>query len=434
MINADGVGVPVFDTSRAGQLHRKRMQALAEKHLGRDLTRPSKLRMVSLVKLEEACREFAESRKHVTLEMQYLAGLQRIDYVFVYPDEKDIVIAGPAEAFAPDSVGRVVGVTTGRPPIRLDDLMVALRSVRKNGRLGCSIDPDPKRLAEMERFVAQTNRSPATLNVAKGRFAQMANILGMQSVRIWGVPEDSHFAQALVEADYRMKLVSIGREQYRVRGFKSHLDMLGRGGNSMQRWWFAPLYDAFYTSEDGNAYQLEGQRLQLLSQEEVTNGLGERTNAGTTRVTTQRWAKAFTSYFPQLAKQSSSFAELQNLVDLTILAAMIEKRGLRQRVGWDMALFLDEKQAPVTSQRSPKQVPSAFNFKTSGRSLVVGLVGGGVVLSPYDAVKESSFQPDGDRNLDDLRKEHAPGRVVRGGNDGGADASGRTGEIVWWWD
>ena len=40
------------------------------------------------------CEAFAEKKENVTPDMQFLAGLQRIDYVFVLPDSKDIVIAG----------------------------------------------------------------------------------------------------------------------------------------------------------------------------------------------------------------------------------------------------------------------------------------------------------------------------------------------------
>ena len=66
-------------------------------------------------------------------DQKSIEDLQRIDYVFVFPESKDLVIAGPAEGFAADSTGRVVGVTTGRPPLRLDDLMVALRALERAG-------------------------------------------------------------------------------------------------------------------------------------------------------------------------------------------------------------------------------------------------------------------------------------------------------------
>ena len=42
--------------------------------------------------------------------MLNLAGLTRLEYVFCMPDTKDIVIAGPAEGWAPDSSGRIRGI------------------------------------------------------------------------------------------------------------------------------------------------------------------------------------------------------------------------------------------------------------------------------------------------------------------------------------
>ena len=60
--------------------------------------------------------------------MRYLAGLLRVRYVFYYPDSKDIVLAGPAEGWVPDPAGRIVGITSRRPVVQLQDLVVALRA------------------------------------------------------------------------------------------------------------------------------------------------------------------------------------------------------------------------------------------------------------------------------------------------------------------
>ena len=46
---------------------------------------------------------------------------------------------------------------------------------------------------------------------------KMAEILGMQDVRTFGVPAESHFAQVLVEADYLMKRIAVGLSTGRVR-------------------------------------------------------------------------------------------------------------------------------------------------------------------------------------------------------------------------
>ena len=63
----------------------------------------SKLRYISLKHLEAALRS---TRASPTEEMRNLAGLLRIHYVFLYPDSKDIVIAGPAEGWVNDGFGR----------------------------------------------------------------------------------------------------------------------------------------------------------------------------------------------------------------------------------------------------------------------------------------------------------------------------------------
>src|SRR5690606_11032672 len=151
--------------------------------------------------------------------------------------------------FAPDVQGRMRGVTTGRPPLHLEDLVVALNGAfAGTGAIGCSIDPDPTRLASMGEFI-RNNSSVTTPAGAAKRYQRMAEILGLQNVSLFGVPEDSHFANVLVEADFRMKRISLGVEPSGVRGLRSHLALLQPNGNSIQRWWFIPFYDAIYASE-----------------------------------------------------------------------------------------------------------------------------------------------------------------------------------------
>ncbi|GAB4134801.1 MAG: DUF1598 domain-containing protein [Planctomycetaceae bacterium] len=391
MIDAQGVVTPVFSKSRSKALRQKRMAALAAKSLSRDMNKPSQLRMISLVQLEKACEEYARKKKHVPVEIQFLAGLQRIDYVFVDPERRDIIIAGPAEGFAPDETGRVVGLTTGRPPLRADDLVVALRALQQSSTIGCSIDPVKERLANMIRY-NNRNSFPASPNVAGSRFATLARILGRQNVRVWGVPAHTHFGQTLVEADYVMKLVCIGLKRVRVKGFRSYLSMIGAKGNTMQRWWFLPLYDAFHTTEDENAFQFAGQRAQLMSQEEKVSATGNRTDSKTTRKSTTKFAKLFTEKFPELTTQVPVFAELQNLMDLAILAALLKKKRLPEKVGWKMSLFLDPERATVIKGYAPKQVPTVYNYKRLNRRMFVGLINGGVTIDPLRTINQIEFR------------------------------------------
>lgn len=438
MIDPQGVVHPVFAADPNARLDKKRKAEVAGKSLPADLNRFSPLRKVSLVRLEAACEQYAKDRKHVSTDLEYLAGLQRIDYVFVYPETKDLVIAGPAEGFLLDPVGRAVGVSTGRPPLRLDDLLVALRAVEAGGTLGCSIDPVPERLAELEAYVRE-NSSAATPDLIKERFDRMARILGMQDVRVFGVPPDSHFAEALVEADYRMKMLSIGKETAPVKGLKSHLALIGAGQNTMQRWWFTPLYDAFVKSQDGLAFEFSGQRVQLLSQEELTAN-GQRSNAPFTRVSTTAWSKLLTDKYPELANVSPIFAELQSLFDLAVFAALCRKERLPQQVGWGMELFRDAERASLVKRPVPRQVPTTMNYKSRGTRLFIGLVAGGVTINPQQTVNRTDYRSDSEGKLKSAREESvresspaekSPTEKSPAETSNSAKAPE---EHPWWWD
>ncbi|MFK7819417.1 MAG: DUF1598 domain-containing protein, partial [Planctomycetaceae bacterium] len=312
---------------------------------------------------------------------EYLAGLQRIDYVLVLPNEKDLILAGPGEGFAPSPSGRAIGVTSARPPLRLDDLLTALRTVAKGGQLGCSIDPVAERLAKTQQWIAQ-NSSPASQQVAVARYEKMAKLLGLQDITLWGLPEDSHLAQVFVEADYRMKRIVMGHENPRVRGFKSHLAMLKPGTNSLRRWWFTPYYDTFEKNEDGTAWHFAGQRAQLSSQEEYSNAAGERFDSPHKLASAEKFAQQFTKKFPDLCRNVAVFAELQNVFDLTVFAALLQKEQMAERISWDMSLLMDADRLPTKTFVPAKQIPTTANCKSYSGRLVLGVVGGGVMINP----------------------------------------------------
>ena len=417
-IDPQGVVRPVFGVEPSGRLAAKRRAAAAGELLAQEVITSTPLRKVSLVRLEEALAKVLDAGGEVPADMRYLAGLQRIDYVFVYPESGDLVLAGPAEGFSEGLAGRMRGIESGRPPLRLDDLCVALRTVEGGGEIGCSIDPVPERLATLERYV-RNNSSASSRSVVRQRYGQMARILGMQKIRVWGVPAGSHFARTLVEADYRMKLLSMGLERPRVRGFRTHLGMIGPGGNSIQRWWLSPLYDQFVRSSDGTAYQFAGQRVQMSAQEEITDAAGNRSDAAFTRVSTQKYAKYFTEKFPDIADATPVFAELQNLFDLAVMAALLQREQLPQKVGWTMNLLLDGERLTVPEEAVPAEVATVFAVKDVRRR-VIGLIGGGVQLRPQQTIRG-------------IRYDETQARVV-GAAAAEAYLPPDQRKHHWWWD
>lgn len=418
-IDADGLMTAVLPTDSGAGLDHKRRAALARQQEGGDWTHASSCRKVSLNRLEKAWQETRRQGNPRATELLQIAGLQRIDFLFVLPESGDLVIAGPAEGCVPDATGRMVGVESGRPALNLEDFTVIWQSLSEGRFVGCSIDPDPARLAQLQQFLA-VHSGAATINRVEQRFRMMPDILGPQQVNVKGVPADSHVASVLVEADWRMKRISIGLENPRVKGLRSHLEMLSTaGGNSMQRWYFIPLYEELVRSGDGLSYSILGQRAQLVSQEELADMNGNRSAAPTTRMSTKAFAKQFTSRFPDLAAKSPVFAELQNIIDWTLVAALIRRENLGQKIGWTAPVFSDPVQSDYPRGPVPRAVASLVNAKRSG-NIVIGLVGGGVNIgSGHLAESEAWTTERGDR-LPDERTATL--------------SASRSDQHPWWWD
>ena len=66
----------------------------AKQALPQQLAQPSKMRMVSLNRLEAQIAKRLQAKEQLTPEMFALAGLTRVEYVFFYPESGDIVLAG----------------------------------------------------------------------------------------------------------------------------------------------------------------------------------------------------------------------------------------------------------------------------------------------------------------------------------------------------
>ena len=256
----------------------------------------------------------------------------------------------------------MVGVETGRPVLVLDDLLAMMRLPDMNTSLGCSFDPEPKRLADAQAW-NRANSSPATVAVARQRFHQMARVLGNWNIRTFGLPASSHAAVTTVEADYQLKMLTLGLNRPGIRGFLSHLDMARPGENTMRRWWFAPRYDVIERSADGLIFRISGPRLQLLSQEELVDGQGNRSDAAFTEISAERYTKQFNKHLPRLVQRVPAFAAVQNIFDLAVLAAIIRNNKLWEQIDYEPVTLRDAKKLPLKKYTVPTEVPSLANVK-----------------------------------------------------------------------
>jgi hypothetical protein len=420
-IDAAGVVQLKSTADQTNQLN-KAQQAALRAALNTLAAKPSAMRYVSLKHLEKAIRE---KGGNVTDEMRCLAGLLRVRYVFFYPDSGDIVIAGPAEGWTTDPAGRTVGITSGRPVIRLDDLCVALRAFPPSGHatrlIGCSIDPTQEGLAAMQRFLRSIGSSANPNDPQRTQFIVegLQSSLGVQKVSVNGISPRTHFAVVMVEADYRMKLIGIGLERPPVK-LKSWVDRASASQisrNAMARWYFTPDYQCLRTSEDGTAMELVGDGVKVVGEDELVSSNGQRSAAGQGNAASHAFVQAFTKVYSELADKSAVYAELRNLIDLSVMAAYIQQHDFYGKANWKMDVLGDEGAIATETCNAPKQVATAVNAIWKGNKLLTP-VGGGVQIHPLMALAPEKLLDDKDYKVSEARdkvKVHL--------------AKGR-----WWWD
>ncbi len=424
IVDAQGV-LRVQRVDDRGGLQVKRIVQAALASLDPKLAKFSELRKISLNRLEQAVAKQAADGQPIPDEMKYLAGLLRVQYVFFYPETGDIVLAGPAEGFAEDLVGRVRGLNTGRPVLQLQDVVTALRAYRPGGdklnMIGVSIDPTPEGLERLRQTLAnigRTIRPGDDVRVA----ATLREALGLQTVSVQGVSPKTHFAQVLVEADYRMKLIGIGLEQptrpVKIPSFVSRAEPRSVSRNALQRWYFVPDYKCVRVTQDGLAMELEGWGVKLVGQSEIVQQGGVRQQAGSESNASKQFCTAFTEQYPKLANVEPVYAELRNLIDIAVAAAFIQDQDYYQQANWDLGVFADEARFPVETYETPKQVESAVNVVWKGNALMTP-IGGGVHVEPLQALQSDNLLPD-----DEGRVSAGYGKVSLQDLPAGQ----------WWWD
>jgi hypothetical protein len=380
-------------------LQRARQQAL--KQVPGELSEPVAVRKISLRRLEQALRK--EQTGEVPLlpdAMKYLAGLQRVQYVFVLPEQNDIVLAGPAEGWQADGLGNVVGQTTGRPVVLLDDLLVAMRAARTSAQTGmsCSIDPSPEGVLRLRKLVSRLR----TVGNPQQTLGMIEQALGPQVISVTGVPTSSHFARVMVAADFRMKRIAMGFDPAPIPGLPSYLQMLKPNRRGMQnllpRWWLAPMYEPVATDADGLSWEIRGQGVQCMTETDFVDAQGKSHGTGKAGSAAAKWARSMTDRFDELAAHDSAFGSLRNIMDLAVIAALIEKEDLLTRAGLELPFIKGQGTAAVFS--TPRHVATQASFVRKGRNYLIS-ASGGVQVYPWEIAAKKQVTAD----LKTTRKE-----------------------------
>lgn len=293
------------------------------------------LRTISLKRIQAAIAIAANTGQPIDASLENLAGIYRVDFVFIDSQNDDILIAGPAGRWRKNTSGRNVNLETGRPTLQLDDLMVCLQNAfHAGGKFGCTIVPKPAALAAAQKFITSTSAAP---NGRKWR-QSLQSAVGKQDIIVHGVSPESKVANTIVAADCLMKRIGMGLEpsidqvpDYFQR-VKDAPD--ARDGQSLIRWWFTMNYDSLTKDAGNRAFKISGNSVKVLSENELLSDQGQRIHTGTSDDATAGFAADFSQHFDSLSIKHPVLASLKNVFDLALVANIVYQHDVENRNRW----------------------------------------------------------------------------------------------------
>jgi hypothetical protein len=360
------------DAAGAFHFHDPSPQALEEARNKAKAPLPAvkdeKLCYVSLPRLFPIIKELNLREKEIPEPLKYLGGMTRLHYVFVYPDEREIILVGSAEPWDASNPAEPIGKITGRPIMELDDLICAMRTARtmrrggeNGGAFGCFIDPSKGAEGRIAKVMKEYATKPRP-----EKMEALVKAIGPQTVKVFNTNDDTRLAMVCVAADCKLKRYALGAEQPPVPGIGVSVENSSRIPNS--RVWFESAYDPLLVSEDGNAYQLRGPRLAVKVGEEMFTEKN-----GTHRA--MAFAKQFNLKMPQLCASVPVFADLQNMADLAMAATLIRLDKIDDKMKADFLPIHAVIGWPIQTFPVPHTVDTIVSTATSS------LISGGVSLA-----------------------------------------------------
>jgi len=388
-VDADGV----LTTREMGKENAQRLQAARAfaRRAAQGAAADEQLVYISLPRLFAEARRRVEAGEALTDEQRYLHGMTRLRYVFVFPDEQDLVIAGPAEPIDATSKLRPMGKVTGRAALQLDDVVTALRTVgpgRGAKPFGCTIQ---LKAEQMKAMVDALNARQAIVASQPGQRRAVADAMaeaaGPQSVALYQLAEGTRLGYVCIEADYLMKRLALGLDRSPVPQVRSYLSQLRSPEVNANRFWFEASYDRLGVSADGLAYELRGPSIRLSTRRSFTQPAPQNIAPEAAQFT-----EAFNEHIEALGAAIPAFADLANLTDLAVLAALIDADRLHEKAKWDLEWLLQGDGYAAAKWPTPTKADPLVNYSINGRMAIYA--GGGVLVDVGPFIAAESRQRD----------------------------------------
>jgi len=355
---------------------------------------------ISFKELTKKVKSDVDAGIPLSKDLAHFCGINRLYGYALDEKENDIILIG--------------GRMEPSNDITMDDFVVSLRNAwLESMPPGCSIDPRPQEMDNLKNLMQKINKHPDEF-IQDRILSKWKKSAEFESVRILGIPKNTSFAKAIVDADYIMKKISDGTYPIMVKGFKSFNTMMldaeekefKKNGSLDQkeilcRFWFYPDDNEFSTTT--NALYLKNSSVKLLTEEEYWNENGAMTGKGTPHPVAQEFVKKFTNKYRAISDREPVYAQLETLFRLVVIQKLLKEKNAFKNSNLDFWL----KRFPLTSVETPDSLRAIYSYKRlyseydRGTLTILSPMAGGVTIAPE--LSEKCFKPDTTGFVADLR-------------------------------
>ncbi|MBQ9456362.1 MAG: DUF1598 domain-containing protein [Thermoguttaceae bacterium] len=355
--------------------------------IAKGLNKAVQMRRVSLKKLNEEIAKAEAEGSEVPDSVRFLGGLTSIQSVVLFPEEQDVVLVGPAEGWVVGPQGVLVGKETGKPIMRLDDLVAAIQAASAQNRsvFSVSIDPTKEGLQRMSEYASSVNPQTPPKTIAQG----MEKALGDQTVTLNGIDEASHFAYVMAAADFRMKQISMGATKSPVKTLPSFVSMMKNPSpnGALPRWWLAPNFADISRDAQGLTWSLDGGKVVTMTDTDFFDGNQIVRKGAKASDVFQQWADKMTENYDALSVAEPIFGQLRNCMDCALVGAIFAEGKVLATMGNSFAPMMTSKDVNPAREVVPAKAPSSS--VVARRSAGIMFVTGGVSINPWEMVQSS---------------------------------------------
>ena len=161
----------------------------------------------------------------------------------------------------------------------------------------------------------------------------------------------------------------------------------------MPRWWMACDYQPLARSDDKLAWEIRGPGVKVMTENEIIAADGTTQGTGQADLVAKKWADTLTEKYEAVSRQDPALAELQTLMDMAVVAAVIKKERLADLAGAEFPTLMDATSEFQTEDWfSPQTISTQISHLQIGRNHVI-TASGGVQLESWEVASKQEVDP-----------------------------------------